>query len=104
MYGNFGPFKLGSNLAVSPLNLQFSIFNSISSDGLAAIYPGDDYYPIHPDYEGLTKGQNEVFTKNMSLEEFSKNSENRNRMERRSMYDNVINCNIEDPCGHRFPI
>ena len=86
------------------------IFNSPSlillhsSDGLAAIYPGDDYYPIHPDYEGLTKGQNEVFTKNMSLEEFSKNSENRNRMERRSMYDNVINCNIEDPCGHRFPI
>ena len=71
---------------------------------MVSIYPGDDQYPIHPDYEGLTERQNEVFTKKMSLEEFSKKSENRNRMERRSMYDNVINCNIEDPCGHRFPI
>ena len=73
------------------------------SNGSVALYPGDDWYPTSPNYDGQN-GPISLNKKDLTIEQFSEMSEKRNRTEMKSLHKTTINCNIVDLCGHRHPI
>ena len=66
------------------------------------LFTGDDFYPVDPDYEGVT-GPKAIDKKDLTLKQFSAMSKRRNRMEMQGLHQNNLNCNIQDVCGHRVP-
>ena len=70
------------------------------TDGLFALYPGDNLYPEHPDYEG---NQDVDMSGEESVHDSKFCSGNLNRMVQIGLHNYSIHVNIEDPFGHLVP-
>ena len=75
---------------------------AVCQDGHAALYPGDDWYPDHPDLTGSDEKQPKVIDKRQwSLQQCREQCQHLNRMEILGPHNSRIVCNIVDPNGHQ---